>query len=159
MGVTFLQHRIVTGMHVRTLRTRGKRAGKSNLNKAEILTIIYSVMCVIYTYLICMLLAGAVKTSCSMTDFKFHVLESQLGVCCGAEKTIELHHRSSSGCTCPYGASRSQSISTRQPEACTIAATGQRFATISPSACTSASVIALDLEKHGERYFLTLCRA
>ncbi len=72
MGVTFLQHRIVTGMHVRTLRARGKKAGKSNLNKAEILTIIYSVMCVIYTYLICMLLAGAVTTSRNIKVYKFH---------------------------------------------------------------------------------------
>ncbi|MCP4458362.1 MAG: hypothetical protein GY816_10125, partial [Cytophagales bacterium] len=44
----------------------------SKLSKAEILTIIYGVICVIYTYLICMLLAGAVTTSCNIKDYKFH---------------------------------------------------------------------------------------
>ena len=73
MGVTFLQHRIVTGMHVKTLKLRGKQAGNPKLNNTEMLTtIIYSVMCVIYMYLICMLLAGAVTTSCNIKDYKFH---------------------------------------------------------------------------------------
>ena len=72
MGVTFLQHRIVTGMHVKALKARGKQAGKSKVNKSEMLTIIYGAMCVIYTYLICMLLAGAVTTSCNIKDYKFH---------------------------------------------------------------------------------------
>ncbi len=72
MGVTFLQHRIVTGMHVKTLKVQGKQPGMSKLSKAEILTIIYGVICVIYTYLICMLLAGAVSTSCNIKDYKFH---------------------------------------------------------------------------------------
>ena len=72
MGVTFLQHRIVTGMHMKTLKPPVKIAGNPKLRKNEILTIIYGAVCVIYTYLICMLLAGAVTTSCNMTDFKFH---------------------------------------------------------------------------------------
>ena len=68
MGVSFLQHRIVTGMAARTVRTNKKLNGNFNrLDKAEILMIIFGVVSMIYVYMLCLLLAGAVETASDLT--------------------------------------------------------------------------------------------
>ena len=75
MGVTFLQHRIVTGLHSKSMpKSKGKRDGKLTFTKKEILKIIYGIICVMYIYLICLLMAGAVETASSITHagYKFH---------------------------------------------------------------------------------------
>ncbi len=66
MGVTYLQHRIVTGLHSNKLpKSKGKQDGKLHFTKSDILKIIYGVICVIYLYMICLLLAGAVDRASS----------------------------------------------------------------------------------------------
>ena len=71
MGVTFLQHRIVTGLY--SIKSRGRLNGKSISCKYKILNILYGVVCVIYMYLICLLLAGAVETTSNIIGpYKFH---------------------------------------------------------------------------------------
>ena len=75
MGVTYIQHRIVTGLHSNKLpKSKGKQDGKLHFTKSDILKIIYGVICVIYLYMICLLLAGAVETASSITniEYKFH---------------------------------------------------------------------------------------
>ena len=77
MGVTFLQHRIVTGLHSNSKpksKLKGKPNGKFTLTKTEFLNILYGVICVMYIYLICLLLAGAVETASNITliGYKFH---------------------------------------------------------------------------------------
>ena len=66
MGVTYLQHRLVTGLHCnRCLPMKRKVNDKISLvpNKVETLKIMFGVICVVYLYLILMLLAGAIETA------------------------------------------------------------------------------------------------
>ena len=75
MGVTLLQHRVVTGLYNNSLEGKNckvKPNGKFTLPKNDFLTITYGVVCVIYTYLICLLLAGAIDTAQDITVTKFH---------------------------------------------------------------------------------------
>ena len=77
MGITYLQHRVVTGSfavnrsnenHVSSKRINGK----CNLNKNEVVMIMYGIVCVTYVYMICLLLAGAIVTSSDMPVTKLH---------------------------------------------------------------------------------------
>ena len=73
MGVTFLQHRTVTGLYLNnSFKCKVKLNGKFTFTKSDILKIIYGIICVIYMYLICLLLAGAVETACDITATQFH---------------------------------------------------------------------------------------
>ena len=74
MGVTFLQHRIVTGLYSNIRpKSKGELNGKFTFTftKKEVLNILYGGICVIYIYLICLLLAGAVEVA-PITEHKFH---------------------------------------------------------------------------------------
>ena len=74
MGVTFLQHRIVTGLYSNTMpKSKGGQNGKFTFTftKKEVLNILYGGICVIYIYLICLLLAGAIEVAPN-TGHKFH---------------------------------------------------------------------------------------
>ena len=77
MGVTYLQHRIVTGsfannkLHITDVS--GKRiGGKCNSYKNEYTMILYGTLCITYIYMICLLLAGATKTACDIPETKIH---------------------------------------------------------------------------------------
>ena len=83
MGVTFLQHRIVTGLHSNSMpKSKGKRDGKFTFTKKEILKILYGIICVVYIYLLCLLLAGAVETASRITHkgYQFH-RSYDIGLC------------------------------------------------------------------------------
>ena len=83
MGVNYLQHRIVTGLHANSKpKSKEKRDGKFTFTKKEFLNILYGIVCVMYIYLICLLLAGAVETASSNTniEYKFH-RSYDIGLC------------------------------------------------------------------------------
>ena len=73
MGVNSLQHRIVTGLNNRG-PVQPKVNRKLNLlpNKNEFVSIVFGVICVLYMYLISMLLAGAIETASDIPSTKFH---------------------------------------------------------------------------------------
>ena len=72
MGVSFLQHRTVTGLYNTSFKLKGKLNGRFTLTKKDILNVVYGIVCVIYIYLICILLAGAVNTARDITKTNFH---------------------------------------------------------------------------------------
>ena len=76
MGVTFLQHRIVTGSFSNITKSNFSKSkklnGKFSMDKDIQRNIIYGVTCVIYVYMICLLLAGAIETASSTTTTKLH---------------------------------------------------------------------------------------
>ena len=72
MGVTFLQHRIVTGLYNSCTKSTVKLNGKFNITKREVLYLVFGAICVIYIYLLCLLLAGAIETASEITEPKFY---------------------------------------------------------------------------------------
>ena len=78
MGVTYLQHRIVTGSFAKFNKVNdnnisGKRiSGTCDSYKNEYTMILYGILCITYIYMICMLLAGATKTACDIPATKLH---------------------------------------------------------------------------------------
>ena len=75
MGVTLLHHRVVTGLYYNNNQRNNykvKPNGKFTLSKNDFRIITYGVVCVIYIYLICLLLAGAIETAHDITATKFH---------------------------------------------------------------------------------------
>ena len=75
MGVDFLQHRTVTGLHSNSYGPKKlKMNGRFTLfpNKKECLSLLAGVVCVFYIYVILMLLAGAIETACDFSENKFH---------------------------------------------------------------------------------------
>ena len=77
MGVTYLQHRIVTGSFasnkLKIIYSSGKGvSGKCNSYKNEFIMILYGTLSIIYIYMICLLLAGATRTANNIPETKIH---------------------------------------------------------------------------------------
>ena len=45
---------------------------KFNVDRNEIISMIYGVICLMYVYLLCLLLVGAVETARDSVDHRFH---------------------------------------------------------------------------------------
>ena len=75
MGVTLEQHRVAIGLYNTTNRNtfvKNRPNSRFYISKNEFLKITYGLVCVIYVYLICMLLAGAIETASNLTATKLH---------------------------------------------------------------------------------------
>ena len=77
MGVTYLQHRIKTGLHTNSSKPVKVLKINDQLvrlipNKDELVKILAGVICVFYIYLVLMLMAGAIETACDVSSTKFH---------------------------------------------------------------------------------------
>ena len=75
MGVTLEQHRVTIGLYNTTNRNtfvKNRPNSRFYISKNEFLKITYGLVCVIYVYLICMLLAGAIETASNLTVTKLY---------------------------------------------------------------------------------------
>ena len=71
MGVTFLQHRTVTGLHysINFYQNHGcSKTVNTSVSKDDVKKIVYGSVCVVYVYLLCLLMAGAVETASDKTE-------------------------------------------------------------------------------------------
>jgi len=70
MGVTFLQLRTVIGLYSPKVKCNAKLNVDSitTIEKSAILKLIYGLMIVVYVYMICLLLAGAIETASEYSD-------------------------------------------------------------------------------------------
>ena len=78
MGVTFLQHRTVIGLYSPKVKCNAKLNVDSitTIEKSAILKLIYGLMIVVYVYMICLLLAGAIETASEYSDQTFRMHRS-----------------------------------------------------------------------------------
>ena len=75
MGVNYLQHRIGIGSNATRCLRRSKNdtcSNTANNDKNLFVSMIYGAVGVIYVYLICLLLAGAVETARDNSETRFH---------------------------------------------------------------------------------------
>ena len=78
IGVSYLQHRVVIGSFSCKVTSKYMRPCKSKCNekwsKNEASNVIYGLICIVYMYVICITMAGAVENTCDVSVKKIHCM-------------------------------------------------------------------------------------